>query len=92
MGFGWFNCPPAGEAFRQDMAVPNDFWTVGSGTKRKPDAHAKHMALVKALTHAAQQEDRGLRVIQNPEWPTTQVGVDALRHSIKGGSNGESSD
>lgn len=59
MGCGWFNVPPGGEAFRQDMAVPRNYWTGGGGFKRKSDAHAKHMALVETLTQAAQRADRG---------------------------------
>lgn len=53
MGFGWFNPPPGGEAFRQDMPVPEDYWTGGSGFKRTAAAHARHMALVETLVQAA---------------------------------------
>lgn len=59
MGFGWFNVPPGGEAFHQDMAVPSNYSTGGGGVKRTPGAHAKHMALVETLTQAVQRADRG---------------------------------
>ena len=60
MGFGWFNVPPGGEAFRQDMVVPHDYWTGGGGLKREPVAHVKHLALVETLTQIAAREDLGL--------------------------------
>lgn len=58
MGFGWFNVTQGGEAFRQDMAVPSNYWTGGGGFKRTPGAHAKHMALVETLTQASQRAGR----------------------------------
>lgn len=48
MGYGWFNIPPGGEAFRQNMAVPKDYWTGGGGFKRKPDAQRKYQARERA--------------------------------------------
>lgn len=59
-GYGWFNIPPGGEAFRQDMKVPRNYWTTGTGFKRTPTAQARHDALVDALTQAAHQADRGV--------------------------------
>lgn len=57
MGCGWFNTPPGGEPFCQDMDVPADYWTGGGSTKRTPEADAKHTALVKALLDAAREAD-----------------------------------
>lgn len=57
MGCGWFNTPPGGEPFRQDMDVPADYWTGGGSTKRTPEADAKHTALVEALLDAAREAD-----------------------------------
>ena len=60
MGFGWFNVPPGGEAFRQDLTVPNDFWTNG-GSKQTPAEEAKDLAIAKALAQAARKADRDSR-------------------------------
>lgn len=53
MGYGWFNAPPGGEAFRQDFDVPEDYWTGGSGHKRNLKAQAAHEARVAELERTA---------------------------------------
>ena len=58
MGFGWFNGPPGGEQFRQDYAVPKDYWSSGSGRRRSRRAQVAHEARIDALLEAARQRDR----------------------------------
>ena len=58
MGFGWFNAPPGGEDFRQDYAVPRNYWSSGSGHKRSRRAQVAHEARIDALLETARQRDR----------------------------------
>ena len=53
MGYGWFNAPPGGEKFRQDFAVPEDYWTGGGSQRRTPEAEAAHEARIADLKKAA---------------------------------------
>jgi|UPI0007A59863 hypothetical protein len=58
MGFGWFNPPPRGEAFRQDLPVRPTHWEDG-GCKREPAAEARHQLLIAGLIQAACSAPRG---------------------------------
>ena len=53
MGYGWFNVPQGGEPFRQDFAVPKNYWTSGDGYKRTPAERAMHKVVVERLVQAA---------------------------------------
>lgn len=48
MGYGWFNPPPGGEAFRDDYAVPEGYWSTGIG-KRTAEARLLHSEMVNKL-------------------------------------------
>lgn len=58
MGFGWFNGPPGGEEFRQDLVVPADYWTGGRAGKRDPAAQMRYEASVEWLRRAAAARGR----------------------------------
>ena len=53
MGDGWFNPPPGGEDFRQNLKVPKNYWTTGPGYWRTPEAEAQHRAFVEKVAQAA---------------------------------------
>lgn len=48
MGYGWFNPPPGGLPFRDDVDIPKDYWTNGSD-KRDAGAERQHLAYIAIL-------------------------------------------